>query len=751
MSNLASQTSLLSIGTNIVEGGTSSLFSTDSMLNNGMLGDTLNDTESFLNTLLNSIDATNEFLPNDVRVSETKIVNQTITQNLYVEDFSQDDKISIFESASFTQILSLLDTLQTNTANISLANLSSQLSDLVQTESTLNALKEATNLTELLSIAKDMGLNVEKIKVDRLGDLKTAYPNLAKANFFQNDNVDNVFKELVTEKITTLTKNLEDLMKEKGTSLNQNLHIKNNKNHSSLLTKTLQNLDEIIADEGQNLKNKNINNENNIDLDIDLNLKTKEDSKNQNLQNQNIKEVSTKDLKQDSKIENTLNLKSENVNKGENLKNENLKNENVKNENVKNDNNIKENVKESKTNNELKTQNKPTQTNENVQKTSENLRQNDNVKNENIKQETEIKTQNLNTSKPNTENKQEAKAEVKPNEMAKTQEKEVKNEVTPELKSENKQEVKQEIKAEIKPENKTEIKNEVKQEIKPNIQATQTKEESTFKTEDKQSTTQNKEVSEPKAQTKQSSEIKQDNASILRQSQVLSQNAKEVNLSPKQDINLSSQASQAIFTQQSAQGLDSTQTILSKDNASNFTNVNDMVKDTKTNVNLNQENNVLFNEQDSSFDELNSLVKDLSRINHNQVRAQATTPKQTMQYFSQDLQEAISQYKSPITKLSITLNPSNLGEVEVVLMQRGNNLHINFNSNSNTMQLFLQHQAEFKNSLVNMGFTGLEMNFSDQSKKDQRGAKTQSTRGFSDMIDGNDDNINLEVVLAKYF
>lgn len=77
----------------------------------------------------------------------------------------------------------------------------------------------------------------------------------------------------------------------------------------------------------------------------------------------------------------------------------------------------------------------------------------------------------------------------------------------------------------------------------------------------------------------------------------------------------------------------------------------------------------------------------------------------------------MEQYKAPITKLSITLNPHNLGEVEVTLVQRGNNLHINFNSNTNAMNLFIQNQAEFKNSLVNMGFTGLEMNLAIKVKE----------------------------------
>lgn len=155
------------------------------------------------------------------------------------------------------------------------------------------------------------------------------------------------------------------------------------------------------------------------------------------------------------------------------------------------------------------------------------------------------------------------------------------------------------------------------------------------------------------------------------------------------------------------------------------------------------------NTEKSSIDDLNNLVKDLSRVNQNQ---KIISPKETLQYFSKDLKEAMEQYKAPITKLSITLNPSNLGEVEVTLVQRGANLHINFNSNHNAMNLFLQHQAEFKNSLVNMGFTGLEMNFSDQGKKEQQQEKKSKSHYYEENFEEESGpKINLELVLAKYF
>ena len=155
--------------------------------------------------------------------------------------------------------------------------------------------------------------------------------------------------------------------------------------------------------------------------------------------------------------------------------------------------------------------------------------------------------------------------------------------------------------------------------------------------------------------------------------------------------------------------------------------------------------------KEGGAEDLNALVKDLHKIHQNQ--GKNISAKETLQYFSQDLKEAVEQYKAPISRLSITLNPSNLGEVEVTLIQRGSNLHINFNSNTNAMQIFLQNQAEFKNSLVNMGFTGLEMNFSDQNRKEQHQEKRRSgSGGLRERLENKDEEkMSLELVLARYF
>ncbi|EOH5627311.1 flagellar hook-length control protein FliK [Campylobacter coli] len=580
MSNLAPQNDVLNLTPNKTS-TTSSSFSKTSKNKEHESSDSKNstqdDTESFLNSLLKSIDETNEFLPDHMKIGQKEVVNEVMSR-LQKGAFDESDKISIFESASFMQILSLLDKLKTDTADVKLANLSTQLSSLIKTEANFNALKGASNLSELLDIAKDLGLNVKNIKVDRLLDLKATFPNLDKADFFKGA-VNNVFKEIINNKISNVSKNLNhNLQNTTHTTSTHSTQKTNSKDSGSLLSQTLKNLDSILSSkESKHEKKDKVKSKIEEDAaDAKNTLKNiKNDEFVKNLTEElNIKDKENKDLNKDFNKE--LNKNQEDM-QGQN---KNLKNNN---QNLNLDKNL----------------------NKEIVKDTQNLVSNLTQKDFNLNKE----------PKNNKENK----------------------------------------------------------DIKQNF----------F----------------------------------------------------DQKLNF--------------ENLNKTQVVQNKENNANFNN-NTTNKETFT-----QEQTKTHSENvdKNSLDELNSLVKDLNKVTQNNARN--ITPKETLQYFSQDLKEAVDQYKAPITKLSITLNPNNLGEVEVTLIQRGNNLHINFNSNANAMNLFIQNQAEFKNSLVNMGFTGLEMNFSDQGKREQNQnqGKNRSGYGFKDALDGKNESekVNLELVLAKYF
>ncbi|EAI6781266.1 flagellar hook-length control protein FliK [Campylobacter jejuni] len=596
MSNLAPQNDVLNL-TPSKTSTTSSSFSKTSKNKEHESSDSKNstqdDTESFLNSLLNSIDETNEFLPDHMKISQKEVVNEAMSR-LQKGAFDESDKISIFESASFMQILSLLDKLKTDTADVKLSNLSTQLSSLIKTEANFNALKGASNLSELLDIAKDLGLNVKNIKVDRLLDLKATFPNLDKADFFKGA-VDNVFKEIINNKISNVSKNLNhNLENTTHTTSTHSMQKTNSKDSGSLLSQTLKNLDSILSSkESKHEKNDKVKSK--IEEDTT-------DAKNtlKNIKNDEFAKNLTEELNiKDKKNQDNLNKESKDLNKDFNKE--------------LNKNQEKNNLNQ-----------------ENIQDQNKNLKNND---------------QNLNLDKN--------------------------------------------LNKEIVKDTQKLVSNLTQKDFNLN--------------------------KEPKNNNKENKDIKQN-----------------------------------FFDQKlNFENLNKTQVAQNKENNANFNN-NTTNKETFT-----QEQTKTHSENvdKNSLDELNSLVKDLNKVTQNNARN--ITPKETLQYFSQDLKEAVDQYKAPITKLSITLNPNNLGEVEVTLIQRGNNLHINFNSNANAMNLFIQNQAEFKNSLVNMGFTGLEMNFSDQGKREQNQnqGKNRSGYGFKDALDGKNESekVNLELVLAKYF
>ncbi len=596
MSNLAPQNDVLNLTPSKTSTTSSSFIKTSKNKeheSSDSKNSTQDDTESFLNSLLNSINETNEFLPDHMKISQKEVVNEAMSR-LQKGAFDESDKISIFESASFMQILSLLDKLKTDTADVKLANLSTQLSSLIKTEANFNALKGASNLSELLDIAKDLGLNVKNIKVDRLLDLKATFPNLDKADFFKGA-VDNVFKEIINNKISNVSKNLNhNLENTTHTTSTHSMQKTNSKDSGSLLSQTLKNLDSILSSkESKHEKNDKVKSK--IEEDTT-------DAKNtlKNIKNDEFAKNLTEELNiKDKKNQDNLNKESKDLNKDFNKE--------------LNKNQEKNNLNQ-----------------ENIQDQNKNLKNND---------------QNLNLDKN--------------------------------------------LNKEIVKDTQKLVSNLTQKDFNLN--------------------------KEPKNNNKENKDIKQN-----------------------------------FFDQKlNFENLNKTQVVQNKENNANFNN-NTTNKETFT-----QEQTKTHSENvdKNSLDELNSLVKDLNKVTQNNARN--ITPKETLQYFSQDLKEAVDQYKAPITKLSITLNPNNLGEVEVTLIQRGNNLHINFNSNANAMNLFIQNQAEFKNSLVNMGFTGLEMNFSDQGKREQNQnqGKNRSGYGFKDALDGKNESekVNLELVLAKYF
>ncbi|MCI7582281.1 flagellar hook-length control protein FliK, partial [Campylobacter sp.] len=126
--------------------------------------------------------------------------------------------------------------------------------------------------------------------------------------------------------------------------------------------------------------------------------------------------------------------------------------------------------------------------------------------------------------------------------------------------------------------------------------------------------------------------------------------------------------------------------------------------------------------------------------------------------FAAQMVEKISEFKPPVTRVNLQLHPAELGEVNITMIARANNLHVNVTSANATMALFLQNQAEFKANLVNMGFSDIQMSFSDHKE----GSNTQQNankakKSYESDEDGviinefeGSSESTLEIVLPRY-
>jgi len=124
--------------------------------------------------------------------------------------------------------------------------------------------------------------------------------------------------------------------------------------------------------------------------------------------------------------------------------------------------------------------------------------------------------------------------------------------------------------------------------------------------------------------------------------------------------------------------------------------------------------------------------------------------KRIFNTFAQEFKEKVESYKPPLMKIKMELKPAGLGDVDVTLLNRGNTLQVNINSNSSTIAIFAQNQAEFKNSLVNMGFSDLQMNFADQQKKEQDAQNQKNGKNVFEQFDDTEEQDGFEMTIPRY-
>lgn len=651
------------------------------------------DAPSFLNALVQALDESNEFLPQDLQVSDEALLQDLALSFQKGSLLGEVEQNALFENLSFMQILSVLENLQIQASEVKLGNLSTQMQQLVQTQSNLDALKGAKNISEILDIAKSLNLKVTNVKIEQIGEFKTHFPNLNKANFF-TQNLESVFKEFLNTKISTLIKENESKF------TNHSAPKSTKQSQPNLLAKVLQSISD---DDTSVLKSEPKSTTPKLSELLDTADELQSKTSKTPLNSDEMQNLSTKP----AKVELALNKGLENVAKP----------------NLNETNTILKDEKPLLNEQPKSTPAKETLANEIKQTLANAL---DSKPQSEPKTFASVLTQNAPSLKsvvnqaPQENSLKESK-DSKESKIAPKESKETKSELSQKFAFNNEKLVvkDEKITQSVLKTNEPQVQKAQSPQIQPNTPKTQPKAQNSVESKG----TTSKESFEKSLQ----SELSKEN---------LSTNTTNTSVESKNPTNLESLMSK----------------LQSKLNADTTSTTSIQTLSERQSEQVAKADEIDFDISSDDNSELNAALKDLSQVSRSELKSDLNL-KETFRNFAQDFKEQMQTYKPPITRFNITLNPSNLGEVEVTLVQRGQNLHISFNTNTSTMNLFIQNQAEFKNSLVNMGFTGLEMNFSDQSKKDrQQQGKNRSGYGFKEEFENiNPQNTALEFVLAKYF
>jgi len=135
------------------------------------------------------------------------------------------------------------------------------------------------------------------------------------------------------------------------------------------------------------------------------------------------------------------------------------------------------------------------------------------------------------------------------------------------------------------------------------------------------------------------------------------------------------------------------------------------------------------------------------------IKQKVVNAKQTVLSFAKTLQEQVENYKPPFTRMQLSLDPEDLGKVDVTLISRGKNLHIQVNSNPTAIGVMAVQGNELRNQLNSMGFTDVQMQFNmNQQQQQQQNSKRHmySSKEHIDIDEIPQDYESLEIILPNY-
>ena len=102
--------------------------------------------------------------------------------------------------------------------------------------------------------------------------------------------------------------------------------------------------------------------------------------------------------------------------------------------------------------------------------------------------------------------------------------------------------------------------------------------------------------------------------------------------------------------------------------------------------------------------------------------------KTMSRHLAQNLKEQIENYKSPFQKISLTLNPAQLGEVEVDILKRGNSVKITLSGSTQTIGILSAYAPELRNQLVSAGLENPTFKFNEDGRGNNGGDRREDRR-----------------------
>ena len=158
----------------------------------------------------------------------------------------------------------------------------------------------------------------------------------------------------------------------------------------------------------------------------------------------------------------------------------------------------------------------------------------------------------------------------------------------------------------------------------------------------------------------------------------------------------------------------------------------------------------------------NNIANAESTTKTEQLGSKLFDARETMRHFAHNLRSEIQNYKPPLTKITLELQPANLGSVEVSIISQGKNIQIQLNAPQNTLNLFIQNQSDLRTALSQIGYdnvamsfsNGSQMGFSDNSGKwryESNANKFRNNFGLKSLDDAQDENETFEIMITNNY